>query len=148
MNSLSWILVADASRARIYSVHKAHLFQKHDEHHPLTLVRTFTHVASQEKDTELMTDNLGRFDRSVFIEQTDPKWHEAEVFAHELLHYLEANRTNKSYRDIILVSPPGFMGLINQLMPHELEKCINQRIEKDYTKLDEPILLTHLMTHF
>ncbi|TAK78523.1 MAG: host attachment protein [Gammaproteobacteria bacterium] len=146
-NTKTWLLIANASKAQLYSLHKARFFQ---EQHPQNLnsIAQYTHDKSRQKGTELATDKLGGFGTGTFVEATTPKFHEAEVFAIELIQHLNEGRAAGSFRDIVLIAPPTFMGLLHKHMPQETHKLISQTIEKDYTAFSGHELVKNLMTHF
>ncbi|MBX3708819.1 MAG: host attachment protein [Gammaproteobacteria bacterium] len=146
-NAITWLLIADASKARLFSMHKARFLR---DQHPknLELISCFTHEKSRMKGSELTTDKSGEFGVGTFVEATSPKTREAEEFALELLEHLESARKSNHYRDLIIVAPPAFMGMLHKHMPHQMHKIVSQNIEKDYT-LHEGVELTHhLINHF
>jgi len=144
-NNLTWLLVADASRAKLYAFHKAKLFKEQTNVKNLKLIGEYSHDASRKKTSELTTDRMGEFGSGSFIEATSPKLREAEQFAVELLEYLAKGR--EQFRDIIIIAPPAFMGIINNHLSHVINKLVTQRIEKDYTQYNEQELLTTLLQH-
>lgn len=146
-NTKTWLLIADAAKARIFSMQKARIF--HDKNpNNLELIGAFTHENSRKKGSELTSDKMGEFGSGTFVEAMSPKLHEALQFAHELLHHLEIGRKEKNYRDLIIVAPPAFMGILHKHMPHEVHKLISQKIEKDYTQYEGRELIQNLLTHF
>lgn len=146
VNSLTWLLVADASKAKLYSMHKARfLLDKQSKN--LNLIGQFCHDASRMKGIDLVTDRMGTFGNGSFEETTLPKVHEAEQFAMELLTHLKHARAEHSYRDIIIVAPPAFMGLLHKHMPHEMDKLVVKRIEKNYTQYNGDELAANLLNH-
>jgi len=147
INSITWLLVADSSKARLYSMHKARILQEQNSKH-LELIGEYAHADSRKKGSELATDKQGEFGSGTFVEATSPKIHEAEQFAHELIIRLNSARKEGTFRDLILVAPPAFMGLLLKHMPHEIQKCVSQKIEKDYTQDDKQQLVHNLMAHF
>lgn len=146
-NSTTWLLVADASKARIFSLHKALLFKEQTNAKNLLLVDQFSHAKSRMKSAELVTDRLGDFGTGTFVEATPPKLYEAERFAMELANQLDAGRKAKSFRDIILIAPPAFMGMLNKHLHNDTLKLVAQTIEKDYTQNNERELLHNLLNH-
>lgn len=146
-NSITWLLVCDSSKARVYSLHKARIFNDPDPKN-LQLLNEYTHDASRKKAADLISDKMGEFGSGTFVEATSPKVHEAELFAHELLQHLETARKENNYRDLIIVAPPAFMGLLHKHMPHEIHKLVSKKIEKDYTQYNGNDLLNNLMHHF
>ena len=146
-NTKTWLLIADASKARIFSIHKARIFIEQNPNN-LELVGQYTHEESRKKGCDLITDKMGEFGSGTFVEATPPKVHEAEIFALELIKYLETGRTENNFRDIIIVAPPPFMKLLNKHMHHTMHKLISQTIEKDYTQHNERELVKNLADHF
>jgi protein required for attachment to host cells len=146
-NNMTWLLIADASQARLYSLHKARIIQEQDPKN-LKLIAEYTHEDSRKKVSDLVSDRKGIFGGGAFTETTSPKVHQADVFAHELLSHIEAGRVENSFRDLIIIAPPAFMGLLHKHMPHQIHKLVSQHIEKDYTRHQGKELLQDLMNHF
>lgn len=142
----TWVLIADASKARIFAIHKARIFQEQNPHN-LELIGEYTHADSRKKKSELVSDKMGEFGSGTF-DASSPKLREAEQFAHELLKFLEIARKEKTFKDLIIVAPPAFMGLLHKHMPHEIHKLVCQKIEKDYTQDSGLKLVENLATHF
>lgn len=142
--TMYWILVANASGAKIYAAAKLH-----DE---WQLVKELTHDASREKDMELVSGKLGTFPNvsrgsSSFVEPTDPKVFEEERFAHQLAEELNAGRTHNQYHKLILVAAPQFYGMLNKhCNPHVLA-LVTKNVEKDYAQFSEFEMLKHLREH-
>ena len=146
-HNITWLLIADASRARIYSLHKACLFQAADHSKKFELIGEYTHQDSRKKSGELTSDKMGTFSSGTVAEASSPKFNAAKQFAHELLTHLEQGRIEKNFRDLIIIAPPNFMGLLHKHMPHEIQKLVSQTIEKDYTQENEHELLQKLLSH-
>lgn len=146
MNTRTWILVADASRARIFSVpHKASLFKGTGKE--LELVDELEHQESREMDSELVSDKPGKFGKAMFIEPTDPKKHEEDIFALQLARILSKAHIENHYHELIFIAPPGFMGMLNKHLTDDLKKCVDLKIEKDYTRLNEKDIVKHLQDY-
>ena len=139
--AITWILVANASLAKLY--------ENLGPNKGLKLVKELIHPESRLKNSDLVTDRAGSMASNghgpgVKQAQTQPKDHEAKVFAHELAHELYAGRTRNAFRRAIVFAPPGFMGMLNSVMDHPTAQLISDRFEKDYTKTAEPKLREHL----
>lgn len=147
-NNKTWVLIADASSARIFALYKALIFKDPNNTKNFELISQFNHADSRKKGIELMSDRTGNFGSGTFVDPTDPKFYQAEQFAHELLEYLEISRGENKFRDLILVSPPAFMGLLNKHMHHNMHKLVTQTIEKDYTKQHGRELIQSLLSHW
>jgi len=141
--AITWILVANASLARLYE----HL----GPNKGLKLVKEMIHPESRLKNSELVTDRPGSMSSSGNSQgakqpQTRPKQHQAKRFAQELAQELYSGRTENAYRRAIVFAPPTFMGMLNSVIDHPTEQLITDRFEKDYTKSPEPRLRERLST--
>lgn len=144
MDNTTWILVADACQAKIFKAIKAKLFDVKADGKDLTLVSEHTHEACLKRDQDLVTDKQGKFGNATFVERTDPKRHENEVFAQEIARVLSSAHNQHNYRDLILIAPPAFIGMINKHLTHEVKKVVSKEIEKDYTRANIKELVSHL----
>lgn len=136
-----WILIANASQAKIYTASKLQ--------GDWQLVKELNHEESREKDEELVSDKLGNFPNisrgsSSFIEPTDPKVFEEERFAHQLAEELNSGRTHNLYQKLILVAAPRFHGMLNKHCNQHVLGLVAKNVEKDYAQFSEYELLKHL----
>jgi protein required for attachment to host cells len=135
--SVTWIMVANASQAK--------LFANRGPRKGLELVKELLHPESRIKTSNLVSDRSGSGPgHGSFIQATDPKHHEAEIFAHEISRALEVGRVNNAYDRLILVASKPFMGLINQRLPGQVRNMLSQSIDKDYTRLPPRDLVDQL----
>jgi protein required for attachment to host cells len=142
----TWIVVADASLAKIFSVNKIKFLNDQDQLH---LIKELSHPASRLRDADIVSDKAGRYrakDRTSdsFFEPTEPKHHEAEIFAHEIIAYLTHAASLQSFDEFILTAAPAFHGLMNKHMPAHLKSLLSLSFEKDYIKDDLKTLALHL----
>lgn len=144
-NKKSWLLIADASSARLFAVHKAKILSK--DVNDLELLCEFSHPESRLKNKDLTSDKQGEFGASTFTEATSPKEREALVFAHELLAKLDSGRVNNQCKEIIIFAPPAFMGLLNKNMKSETRRLVSLEVEKDYSKQAAKELINSLISH-
>lgn len=127
-----WILVADASRAKLYT--------QAESNGPISVLQEFEHRASRMKGSQLASDRPGRIlsdggGHGSYDAHTDPKVYEADRFAHELAQLLEKGRATNSFQQLVVVAPAHFSGeLTRHLSSHTREK-IGTTIEKDFTQL-------------
>ncbi len=137
---VTWILVANASLAKLY----ANL----GPNKGLTLVKELIHPESRQKNSELVSDRSGAMSTNggggSMQPQTNPKQHEAKVFAQEIAQELYQGRTLNAFRRAIIVAPPAFMGMLNTVIDGPTAQLISDRFEKDYTKSSEPELSERL----
>lgn len=125
----TWIVIANASSARIYSKTKGD--------HQLSLVKELEHPESRKKASDLVADGKGRYmarDSAVgtYSSRTNPKEVEAEHFAIELAEILEHGRKVNAFKALILVAAPHFQAMIKDHISHHLLAQISQTIPKDY----------------
>jgi protein required for attachment to host cells len=140
----TWILVANASQASVYSSPRVKLFNGHAQ---LELVDTIEHPTSREKNLAIASDKLGHHGHGTFVESSEPKEHEMAIFAKELANYLEEGRVRHQFDDLIIVASPKFQGMIHQQMNNQLNRCLSMNIGKDYTQQSERQLISHLQEH-
>lgn len=141
MAQTSWILVANASKAK--------LFANHGPKKGLELLKEMIHPESRQKNAELVTDRPGFMQSSgnghgSRQPATEPKQNEARNFAQELAQELQHGRSTNQYNRAILVAPPAFMGLLNNQLDGPTAQIVSDRFEKDYTKASEKELCSHL----
>ncbi|SRR5579883_212425 len=138
----TWILVASSNQAKIYNTNKTTLFNGNGK--KLHLVKELAHSESRLRDIDLTSDRQGQFGSGTFQSPTDPKKHQEEVFAIEIVRNLSKSHAENLFEELIFIAPAAFMGMINKHMPHELDRVVNLRIEKDYIKCPEQELVEHL----
>lgn len=146
MERHTWLLVANASKARVYSLCKAHFLQSANQK-DLQLEEECEHGESRMKAVDLISDKLGKFGHGAFVEATNPKEHEAERFAVELAGKLDAARKENQYQELIIAAPPAFLGLLKKHLTNDSSKKIFMTIEKDYTSHDDRALASALADH-
>lgn len=132
--AITWILVANASLAKLY--------ENLGPNKGLKLVKELIHPESRQKNGELVSDRSGAMAMTgsgggSMQPQTMPKQHEAKVFAQEIAQALYHGRTSNAFKRAIVVAPPAFMGLLNAVIDGPTAQLITDRFEKDYTKTPE-----------
>ena len=127
----TWILVADAGRARI--------FANHGVGKGLEEVTEGEHTHPLPKTREIGTDKPGRsFDshgtgRHAMEPRVD--WHEQakEEFAKELAKWLKAAWLADSFGRLVIAAPPRTLGELRRELDPQVAKCISAEIDKDLT---------------
>jgi protein required for attachment to host cells len=143
MGQTTWILVANASRAKLYA--------NSGPNKGLQLIKQIDHPESRQKNAELVTDRPGHMQSSGTGHgsrqpQTEPKQHEARSFALALARELHHGRTTNQFGRAILVAPPAFMGLLNGALDGPTAQMVTDRMEKDYTRTADKDLSTRLQS--
>lgn len=139
--AITWILVANASLAKLY----ANL----GPNKGLTLVKELIHPESRQKNSELVTDRPGHQATAASgqgskLPQTAPKTYEAKLFAQEIAQELYLGRAKNAFGRAIVFAPPAFMGMLNAVLDNPTAQLITDRFEKDYTKEPVPVLRERL----
>ena len=104
----TWILVADAGRARV--------LERSGAEKNLAVVAGLDFDHSVPKSSDVGRDSLPRtFDsagpgRHAIAPKSDPHRSEKLQFAKELAHVLDARLANRSYDRLVIVAPPQMMG--------------------------------------
>lgn len=134
MNTRTWIVLADAASARLY--------EQDGPHGNWALLSELQHPESRARESELVTDKPGRVKqsrgyRSAMEPRTPAKKLEARKFARQLAKALEDGLLRKAYERLILVAPPGFVGLLRQELSDHVRGRIAALVEKDYLHLDQ-----------
>ena len=138
-----WVVVAESSRARIFSVES--------RTSPLKEVDDLINSASRLKGEELMSDDAGRsFDshgqggRHAMEPRTEPKETEVQHFAHDVGERLENARRVGDYNDLVIISSPGFLGKLKQSLGGVTQKHISQTINKNLIHKSEAEIRDYL----
>lgn len=137
---VTWIVVTNSSDAYFYQLDEK---EREKGKVKLNLVASYHHPKSRQKGEELITDRAGHFishntagtlGHGSYENPTDPKKHEAEVFARQIADELANAKNTHQFDELILITPPQFHGLLNKHFHKNVANSINIKIEKDYTK--------------
>lgn len=129
----TWILVADASRARIFSAAKALS--------PLTEIRALTSPEARLHEGDLVTDKGGR-DRNPgvgahgFNVGDEHKQDNAERFAAHVCQELEAARGAGEFRKLYVVAAPSFLGMLRRHQSNSLRQMVAGEVDKNLSTQD------------
>lgn len=124
-----WVLVADASRARLFKAVK--------KKGPLEELRDWAHPESRLHEGDLVTDgdgtNQGPGGHHGVAADPVHKVAEAERFAIELAKELDTARANGNFSRLYLVAPPKFLGFFRKHASKELSEKVSGEVDKDLT---------------
>ncbi|TFW17095.1 host attachment protein [Massilia arenosa] len=134
----TWIVSANASRARI--------FREHIPSQSLEEVEDMVNEAARLRTDESQTDGLdplaagksqhgtgGATPTKQYQPRETPTQHANHLFAKELSHYLVEAHAQGKFDDLELVASPEFLGVLRNNLDDELKPLIKQEINKDYT---------------
>ena len=131
--SITWILVADASRAR--------LFESTRRDEPLHQLESFINVEARLAGRQLTTDHpptvnesMGHTRHSIEPHTTLREKNMAQ-FAKEIANALERGRTSRRYERLVLVAPAKFLGVLHGCLDKSVRNCIAGELPRDITTL-------------
>jgi protein required for attachment to host cells len=136
-----WVLVADTSRARIFSAEKAAS--------PLVEIQDLTHPEGRLHDTQLASDEPGR-DRNAmsgshaYSDETDLKRDLAAKFASKVCETLEQARVSGRFEKLYVVAPPTFLGLLRKCQHNGLRSLVAAEIDKNLSTRDPDTIRAQL----
>lgn len=144
MTDKLWVVVADSTRARIFSAENRTA--------PLVEITSLEHPEGRMHATDLTSDLPGKdSDRSGAgkhsISETDPKQQEAITFGREITDILEEARTSNKFRQIALIAAPAFLGILRDLLSAPLAKLVTCELDKNLTQLDAAVIRENLPEH-
>jgi protein required for attachment to host cells len=138
----TWILVANAAEARLLTSENLRIGE-------LTLLREFVHPDSRKRASELKSDHPGHYTTNAGMHgaysKQDPTEIEAEHFAIQLAHELKAGWNKNQYKNLIIITPAHFHGLIRKHLDHHLPEIVH--ISKNYTRYSLEKLTSSLREH-
>jgi protein required for attachment to host cells len=141
---LTWILVADSTRARIFTTDSSSS--------PLEEIEDFSHPEGRLHDREITSDLPGKI-KSVgggghaFEQATDPKRHEDENFAHLVAQYLESAYNAKRFEQLLIIAAPTFLGLLRNHLHEQIKHRICFELDKELTLMSATNIRQHLPEH-
>ncbi|MFW5967620.1 MAG: host attachment protein [Persicimonas sp.] len=141
-----WILVADASQARLFSAKPKYSAPGEFEFDSFETVNEWNNDEGRAKNQDLETDRPGRFydrtgsgegigEKSGWEPAEEAKTHEARAFARELIEYLTSNLQKGRFEKLTLAAPPKFLGIFRDASNPTLTKVINTEIGKDLSNV-------------
>ena len=140
----TYILVADSSRARIFTAETPSS--------PLEEIDALAHTEGRLHDREMTSDFPGKIkgEGSVghaFEQPTDPKKHEARIFAHRIAGFLEEAHNEKKFEQLLIIAEPSFLGLLRNQLPEQLKKLVCFELDKNITTHSVDDIRKHLPTY-
>lgn len=137
----TWILVADAARARLFTVERPR--------GPLLEQADFVNPVERLREREIASDDRGRVvapagGRHAFGDDKSAKDEYARRFAGELAEHLKQGRTRDEYRRLYLVADPRFLGELRAQLDAPTERLVVAAIDKEISRRDPAAIRRHL----
>lgn len=152
--SATWIVSANASRARIFAQEDAAsgLQEVEDMVNDAARLRMTEMESETDKygptaGTKSMHNTGGAVPNKQYEPDTTPDKHQAELFARDLTKFLRDAHREGRFDQLALVISPKFLGAVRQLLDQELGSAVKLEINKDYTHFDGQQLLDQLRQH-
>ena len=143
--AMHWVLVADASRARLFSAN--------DTLTAFELINDLAHVRARMKGSEVESDDRGRSSggphgpHSGMEERESLHHREEQVFAHTLADTLEKGAHDNAYERLIVAAAPHFLGVLRGVLPRSVEKRTVATINRDFTHVPDHELGAAIRPH-
>ncbi len=138
---LTWLVVADNSKARIFTVDS--------RMGPVEEIESIVHTEARLHEQNMTSDLPGRGSGKggaghAYQDEVSPKEQENINFAREIANELDAARKDNKFKQFILVAAPGFLGnLRNQLNP-QTQKLACFELAKNLSHLNAKEIRAHL----
>jgi protein required for attachment to host cells len=139
--STTWIVSADAGRARI--------FAESDPQQPLEEIEDMVSAAARLRVSDINTDRLGPTSAGKSIHNTGgalpnkqyepaqtPEERDAEFFAKDISAFLLKALQGQRFQKLALVAEPKFLGVLRMQIDNQLKPLINFELNKDYSHLN------------
>lgn len=130
---ITWTLVADRTRARLFSSSRAA--------EPLVELRDFLNPDGRELAQELVTDRASRMPamagraRGALQARTSPEDHAANVFAREICTTLERGLVERDCDRLVLIAAPEFLGRLHGCAGKRVLDAVAFELGKNLTSL-------------
>jgi protein required for attachment to host cells len=136
----TWVVVADRSRARIFSVETPR--------GPLTELEDLVHPESRIHDRDLTSDRPGRSsDNHVLGTAHRASDQQAHEFAREITDRLENGRVGAQFERLVVVAAPDVLGLLRKSMNGPLAKTVCHEVLKNLTQ-QRPVDIRKLLPEY
>lgn len=140
----TWIVSGDSSRARVLQVTGRNRLEE---------IEDFVNPKARMNDRELRTDAHARFNGHGGMgrpgsgsgigmgpandrEEQRQAELETENFSRHIGRYLDKARIERRYDRLFLIAPPRFLGMIRKQLGKEVEKLVQDEIDKDLSWFD------------
>jgi protein required for attachment to host cells len=123
----TWVIVADRSRARIFSIATPR--------GPLTELEDLVHPEARAHERDLTSDRPGRSaDHNALGSTHSARDQQALEFAREIAQRLEKGRVHAEYAQLVVVAAPDLLGMLRKTMNANVAKLVTREIDKNLTQ--------------
>ncbi len=135
----TWVLVADAGEAKIYSQTKRHA--------DLVLVSDLQHPEAHEHEQNLTSDRPGYITggaRHAMEQPTSAKEQSNIVFAKHLAKHLEHSRQKGEFSQLVVFASPAFLGHLRTELSEQTRRLVAYESNKDLVRETPSNINNHL----
>jgi len=149
---ITWIVAANAGRARIFSQMAARS--------RLEEVNDMVNTASRLRNSDIDTDGQGQraasksrhsvgapTQPSGYEPNQSPTEHQTELFARSVSDYLLQGQQAGRFQRLVLVASPEFLGTLRKLLDSNVENTVTLEINKDYTHSRPAEIAQHVQSY-
>ena len=128
----TWIIAAESSRARIFTVSSSSS--------PLEELETLAHPEGRLHERDMVSDLPGRHadkggsksgGRHAFQEKIEPKDQELIYFAKWLADHLTDAHNKGDYKRLIIVAAPAMLGALRRELPERIKQKVILEVDKN-----------------
>lgn len=141
---ITWILVADGTRAAIYGNDGPGrgIYRAVEKNFAIDLP---SHVGDIVSDQEGRAANPGGSGHHSIGPRTDPRRHQETEFIRSVASALDDAAQTKSYDRLVLVAPPKALGDLRTYLASHAAALVTRELDKDLVHLPESELEKHLL---
>lgn len=148
----TWIVSANAGRARIFSQENAS--------EPLQEIKDMVNSAVHLRTAETESDKIGpmaasksahnvgaSLPTSGYEPNQTPGEHQTELFARTITEFLLQGQQEGRFKQLALIASPQFLGILRKLLDPNVVSLVNLEINKDYTQSNPRQMLEQIQAH-
>jgi len=148
----TWIVSANASRARIFSqaASSASLEEVED------MINSGARLRTAESETDRigptsaaksMHNTGGAVPNKAYEPHQTPVEHQTELFAKNVAAFLLKGQQQGQFKQLCLVASPQFLGILRQQLDANVASAVTTELNKDYTQATPAELQAHIKAH-
>ena len=139
---LTWLIVADNSKARIFKVET--------RTGPIEEIESIEHAEARLHEQKMTSDLPGRGNGKdgagghAYQDEVSPKEQENLNFAREVAGEIEAARKSNKFKQFMLVAAPSFLGNVRKQLSSQTQRLACFELAKNLSQLDPKEIRAHL----
>ena len=140
----TWILVAESSRAKLYSAN--------GNLAPLSELEDLVHPAGRMHQGDLVSDRAGNDGgsigqgRHIMDDKVSAREYEKLEFARQLAQRLDAGCSSGCFERLVLIAPPAFLGLLRDKLSKQVMERVYKQIDKNLVQKPAEVVREHIAT--